>query len=131
MAFNVITKLIKAKYPSYDEHRYHFRFGDIIRHRGAKLLAIQSLITECEFIALSNGFGFKKMDTVKFSYDELPYYKKGEFVSLPYRIKYSYDVGTFFNSREGVVLITENTPKYVVGLCLNNNSYYFKQKICI
>ena len=128
---DLISKLILRDYPDYDFTRYRFKFGDIIKFRESYLLALESSLTACKFLSLSKGFGFNKMQEVSFPYDELPYYKKGEFESIKYRVKCSYEVGTFANTKEGDVLITEVTENHVIGLCLNPKSDYYEERIYV
>lgn len=128
---DLIRKLILRDYPNYDFTRYRFRFGDIIKFRESYLFALESSLTECKFLPLSKGFGFDKMQEVKISYTELPYYKKGEFESIKYRVKCSYEIGTFATTKEGDVLITEVTENHVIGLCINPESDYYGGRVYV
>lgn len=128
---NIIRKLITKKYPNYDFERHRFKFGDLLHFRHGLILALESSFSNCEFFVVKRGFGLKEFETVKIAYNELPYYKKGEFKSLEYKISSICDVGKFVETKEGVCLLTEYGRKYFTGLCLNLDSYYYKSKILI
>lgn len=109
---DLMQKIILSKYPNYDLSRYHFKFGDIIKlDNYAKVFVVASAIEYIEAYVLRAGFGMNRFVRITISYDDLPYYKKGEFINSSLRVSKS------LYWRAGIVVID---PRNNCKLLLEN-----------
>ena len=87
---NWIEKLILKDHPGYDFSRYRFKDGDFVKlDDGAVILVKQSGLVSVSAYVYKKSFKYHEYIEYEIPYSELPYFKKGEFKSEPYRIKKS------------------------------------------
>ncbi|WP_289751762.1 hypothetical protein [Bacteroides acidifaciens] len=80
---DILRNLILNKYPDYDFDRYHFKSGDIVRTLdGAVICVRESALEYVDAFPIVRSMRIREKVWQRVPYTDLPYYKKGEFVSL-------------------------------------------------
>lgn len=133
----IIEKAILAKYPDYDFDRYRFRAGDIVQSNdGAVIIVIESSLTDVYAYIYKKSFIHNVHCKTSIPYEELPYFAKGEFKSLPYSLRRSLNwrVGDIVQDPQyGTVCYLYADAGYHQGFYAwvlgPENSYYLHQGI--
>lgn len=137
-AERVIRNLILEKCPDYEFDRYRFKPGDIVKTLDGAIVVVEySSISYISAFPIVRSMKFRKKEVQRINYKDLPYYDKGEFVNMSYKIskKVIWKVGDIVKSEydDTVLLISEEDKKQqFVGFVLcTENSYYLHTKIIL
>lgn len=118
---NHITNLIKERYPEYDENRYYFSPGDVITLKNrAEVIIMEQGLKRQEIMVIKSGFGMKKGELLTIPIDQFPYFKRGEYVRPPLKIKsekeLKWEIGDIVEDKESIFLLFER--------CSNSHDFY-------
>lgn len=79
-------KMILEKYPNYDFERYRFKAGDCVKTNDNAIIIVKASALEyVTAYVIRRGFKYNKLGETDVQYSDIPYSKKGEFKSLPYK----------------------------------------------
>lgn len=130
---DVIRKLILNKYPDYDFDRYRFKSGDIVRTLDGALVCVrESALEYVDAFPIVRSMRIREKVWQRVPYTDLPFYTKGEFVSLNIKPTTSvkWKVGDFvtLDYEDSLALLTEEHKDrhqafYAYVLRCSNNYY--------
>lgn len=84
---DLIRKAILQKCPDYDFDRYRFKSGDVVKlDCGAVIVVRQSYLKSVWAYVHKRSLHYRNLGSADIPYDDLPYYKKGEFRHAPYKL---------------------------------------------
>lgn len=134
---NYIQKLILRDHPDYDINRHHFDAGDIVRLDDNSIIVVEySAIEYVQAWVVRKGFKYRELGEQRVLYTDLPYYRKGDFVSELPKISTSikwklYDFRVFDDKRTGFLYEQKGHQEFYAFVISPMNDYYFHTKIWV
>lgn len=134
---NIIWKLITKECPDYDFTRYRFNAGDLVTTLdGAVVVVDYSALKYVNGWVIRRGLKYRQLGEQHVLYDDLTYYKKGEFVSQPYPLSVSlkWKLYDFVKLDDYVLLLIEEKDRkqsFYAYVLESENGYYKNTRIYI
>lgn len=128
---DIIRKLILKDHPDFDFDRHRFSAGDIVETKcGAVVVVRTGGLDFIEAYVYKRSIRYREFKLVKIPYEDLPYYKKGEFVSKPYKLnkKLKWQVGDIVLDPTygtiGYLFQEVGHQRFYMFVLESDNSYY-------
>lgn len=131
-----MKKLILSECPDYDFEQYRFTAGDCVKTKDNAIIVVDcSALKYVTAYVIRRGFKYNSIGETQVLYEDLPYYKKGKFTSLPYKLGTSlkWQVGEIRKVDDMlVVLYAESGHQGFYAFVLETaNKYYLHTRVYV